>query len=58
MKRIAISLPYELMHEVEDYCKENHYTHSELIRHALRLLILKPYESISDRMPTQVVDHN
>lgn len=41
MKRVLISIPLELLAQIDQYCKDNQYTRSELIRHVLRLLINK-----------------
>lgn len=39
MAKIIISLPEELLDKVTQYCVENDYNRSELIRFALRKLI-------------------
>ena len=39
MKKILICIPTELLSQVDQYSKDNNYNRSELIRHALRLLI-------------------
>ncbi len=41
MARIIISIPQELLDELDKYVKENQYNRSECIRHAIRLLIKK-----------------
>ena len=38
-KRIIISLPPELLVELDAYCKKHNYNRSECIRHAVRQLI-------------------
>lgn len=58
MQRITLSLQKDLLAEVESYCELHNYTRSELIRHALRLLIFKEYEPISNRVPTQMVNRD
>lgn len=39
MARIIISLPQELLTDLDTYCKDNKYNRSECIRHAVRSLI-------------------
>ena len=57
MQRITLSLQKDLLSEVESYCEIYNYTRSEMIRHAIRLLITQQYEPVSKRVPTQV-EHN
>ncbi len=44
MKRILITIPVEFLKRIDRYCKDKQYNRSELIRHALRLLIKDSYE--------------
>ena len=39
MARIIISLPKELLTELDKHCKEHQYNRSEFIRHAVRTLM-------------------
>lgn len=39
MARIIISLPKELLTELDAFCKENQYNRSECIRHAVRTML-------------------
>jgi len=39
MARIIISLPSELLEQLDDYATEQFYNRSECIRHAIRLMI-------------------
>ncbi len=39
MSRIIISLPDELLEDLDVYCEDLRYNRSECIRHAIRLLI-------------------
>lgn len=39
MARIIISLPKELLTEMDKHCKEHQYNRSEFIRHAVRSLM-------------------
>jgi metal-responsive CopG/Arc/MetJ family transcriptional regulator len=41
MAKFIISVPDELLARVDLYCKENIYTRSELIRRALRLILIE-----------------
>ena len=47
MARIIISLPDELLQELDDYAEDRMYNRSECIRHAIRLVVQKEekYES-------------
>lgn len=45
-KRIIISLPEELLIELDIFCKKHNYNRSECIRHAVRELIEEDYENI------------
>lgn len=49
MKRILISIPPELLTQIDQYCKDNQYNRSELIRHALRLLVIKENEKSNQK---------
>lgn len=40
MARIIISLPKELLTDIDAYCTQNRYNRSELIRHAVRKLMV------------------
>jgi metal-responsive CopG/Arc/MetJ family transcriptional regulator len=44
-KRIIISLPPELLVELDAYCKKHNYNRSECIRHAVRELIEKQVDT-------------
>lgn len=46
-QRIIISIPQELLDQLDVYAKENNYNRSECIRHAVRELIQKKYEKRS-----------
>ena len=39
MSRILISLPDNLLQDVDNYCKENKYLRSEFIRHIIRYFL-------------------
>lgn len=39
MARIIISLPVELLQELDVYTKERKYNRSECIRHAIRMMV-------------------
>jgi metal-responsive CopG/Arc/MetJ family transcriptional regulator len=49
MARIIISLPSELLEELDDYCDNHKYNRSECIRHAIRLLIQKQRYEQNDK---------
>ena len=38
-RRILLTLPPELLDEVQQYCEENKYNRAEFIRYALRAII-------------------
>jgi len=54
MARVIISIPDELLEELDSYAHQNTYNRSELVRHAIRLLLRgaqnarKDYESIPE----------
>lgn len=39
MARVIISIPDELLEELDTYARENTYNRSELVRHAIRHLL-------------------
>jgi len=45
-KRIIISLPEELLIELDDFCIKHNYNRSECIRHAVRELIESKVENV------------
>lgn len=50
MARIIISLPNELLKDLDVYSNENKYNRSECIRHAIReLLVKKPDDQKNNR---------
>ena len=44
-KRVLISLPEDLLNQVDKYCKDNNYLRSEFIRYILRTF-LNPEELV------------
>jgi len=47
MARIIISLPDELLAELDNVVSNEHYNRSELIRHAIRELLKEKNEELS-----------
>ena len=48
MARIIISLPSELLDELDDFATDQFYNRSECIRHAIRLMIKTTTKKESD----------
>jgi metal-responsive CopG/Arc/MetJ family transcriptional regulator len=50
MAKIIISLPDDLLEKLDEYCRENIYTRSELIRRGLRpILFEKELDDVSGK---------
>lgn len=57
MARIIISLPVELLQELDAYATERKYNRSECIRHAIRMMVHKEDNYVVEK-PVSEETHN